>query len=113
MGQKLSVEQIDQHVIDDTMKGFDHCAYCDGVEPQDEMLSFDDSDVRICEECNTEKFKEVEDGLTENIDNVFVLAHQLFGTKSGDISPEQVLQLDSLKKQLFDLILEQVKQNLS
>jgi hypothetical protein len=112
MGQKLSAEQIDQYIIDNPMEGFDHCAYCDGIEPQDEMLSFDDSDVLICEECNTEKFKEIEDRLTENIDDVFVLAHKLFGTNSGDISPSQTVQLDSLKEQLFDLILEQVKQNL-
>lgn len=112
MGQKLSAEEINQHSIDNPNTGFDTCKYCGGVEEQGEMLSFDDSDVIICEECSDSKFKEIDEKLSENINEVFVLSHVLFKTKSGDISPEQMIQLDSFKKQIFDLILTQTKQNL-
>lgn len=112
MGTKLSAEQIEQYIIDNPNEGFDHCNYCEGIEPQNSMLGFDTTDDLICEECNDSKFKEIEERLDENIDNVFVLAHELFDTNSGDITPEQVSILDSLKAQIFDLILEQVKQNL-
>ena len=50
--------------------------------------------------------------INEAIDDVFLVAHQEFNTKSGDITPEQNERLESLKTELFDLILEQVKQNL-
>jgi len=112
MGQKLSASEIEQFAKDNPNTGFDTCKYCNGIEPQNDMLSFDDSDILICEECNDNKFKEIEDELDESIDEVFVTAHQLFETKSGDITPEQSERLDSLKKQIFDLMLEQVKQNL-
>lgn len=112
MGTKLSAEQIEQHTIDNPNKGFDQCSYCNGIEPQNSMLGFDTTDDLICEECNDKKFKEIEDELDNAIDEVFVVAHQEFNTKSGDITPDQVNRLDSLKAQIFDLILEQVKQNL-
>jgi hypothetical protein len=112
MGQKLSTEQIDQHALDNPNTGFDTCKYCKGVEPQNDMLSFDDSDVIICEECSDSKLNAIEEELGDAIDEVFVTAHQLFESKSGDISPDQMEQLDSLKKQLLDLILTQTKRNL-
>lgn len=112
MGTKLSAEQIEQHITNNPMEGFDHCNYCGGIEPQNSMLGFDTTDDLICEECNDSKFNEIEERLDENIDNVFVLAHELFDTNSGDITPEQMQRLNSLKAQVFDLILEQVKQNL-
>jgi hypothetical protein len=112
MGNKLTETEIEEFVICNPNEGFDTCHYCNGVEQQNSMLSFDNSDVIICEECNDGKFEEIDERLTENIDNVFVLAHELFDTDSGDITPYQSSQLYSLKKQMFDLILEQVKQNL-
>jgi hypothetical protein len=54
----------------------------------------------------------IEDELDRAIDDVFVEAHQLAGTKSGDITPHQTWQLDGLKEKLRKLIIEQVKQNL-
>jgi hypothetical protein len=112
MGTKLSAEEIEQHTIDNPNEGFDQCSYCNGIEPQNSMLSFDTTDDLICEECNDKKFMQIEERLDNNIDDVFELAHELFYTESGDITPDQVSRLDSLKAQIFDLILEQVKQNL-
>lgn len=112
MGKKLSTSEIEQSTKDNPNTGFDTCHYCRGIEPQNDMLSFDESNVIICEECNNSKFLEIEDELDGSIDEVFVTAHQLFETKSGDITPEQSERLDSLKKQIFELVLEQVKQNL-
>ena len=112
MGQKLSASEIEQFAKENPNTGFDTCKYCNGIEPQNDMLSFDDSDVLICEECSDSKLEEISDELESSIDEVFVTAHQLFETKSGDITPEQTERLDSLRKQMVDLILEQVKQNL-
>ncbi len=112
MGQKLSASEIEQFAKDNPNTGFDTCKYCGGVEAQNEMLSFDDSDILICEECSDSKLEEISDELESVVDGVFVTAHQLFETKSGDITPEQTERLDSLRKQMVDLILEQVKQNL-
>ncbi len=50
--------------------------------------------------------------IDEAIDGVFNELHQKFPTKSGDISPMQLYQLDELKEQLVNLITEQVEQNL-
>ncbi len=50
--------------------------------------------------------------LESKIDDVFVFSHQLVGTKSGDISPDQQNELDFLTKKLKNLIIEQVRQNL-
>jgi len=112
MGVKLTTMEIDELVINKPNEGFDNCDYCNGIEPQNTMLSFDNSDTIICDECNQEKFDEIQSELDEAIDDVFLVAHQEFNTKSGDITPEQNERLESLKTQLFDLILEQVKQNL-
>ena len=112
MGNKLSAEAIDIHIANHPNEGFDTCAYCGGIEPQNSMLGFDTTYDLICEECNDSKLKEIEERLDDNIDNVFVLAHELFNTDSGDITPDQVSRLDSLQAQIFDLVLEQVKQNL-
>jgi len=112
MGTKLDEKEIIALTYAKPNEGFDTCHYCNGIEPQNNMLGFDDSDILICEECNEKKFEEIESELVENIDAVFVVAHQEFNTKSGDITPEQMQRLISLRNQMFDLILEQVKQNL-
>ena len=112
MGKKLDEIEIAEHIVNHPNTGFDQCAYCEGIEPQNSMLGFYTTDNLICSECNDKKVKEIEDELDNAIDEVFVVAHQEFNTKSGDITPDQVNRLDSLKKQIFDLILEQVKQNL-
>lgn len=50
--------------------------------------------------------------IDEAIDEVFNEIHQDFPTKSGDITPNQMEQLDELKEQLVNLITNQVEQNL-
>jgi hypothetical protein len=50
--------------------------------------------------------------IDESIDGVFNELHQDFPTKSGDITPMQLHQLEQLKEQLVDLITKQVEQNL-
>jgi hypothetical protein len=50
--------------------------------------------------------------IDEAIDEVFNELHQDFPTKSGDITPMQLHQLDELKEQLVILITKQVEQNL-
>ena len=50
--------------------------------------------------------------IDEAIDEVFNELHQDFPTKSGDITPMQLHELEQLKEQLVDLITMQVKQNL-
>lgn len=47
----------------------------------------------------------------EGIDSMFVDAHSIAETKSGDITPEQVLRLDKIMEDLANLIAEQVEQN--
>lgn len=47
----------------------------------------------------------------ESIDSMFVDAHSIAETKSGDITPEQVLRLDKIMEDLVNLIAEQVEQN--
>jgi hypothetical protein len=49
----------------------------------------------------------VENGIGE----MFVEAHSVMETKSGDITPEQAFRLDKIMQDLTDLIVEQVKQN--
>ncbi len=112
MGTKLDEKEIIALTYARPNEGFDTCHYCNGVEPQNSMLGFDTTDNLICEECNQTKFDEIESELESAIDEVFVVAHQEFNTKSGDITPEQMVRLSSLRNQIFDLILEQVKQSL-
>jgi len=50
--------------------------------------------------------------IDDAIDGVFNELHQDYPTKSGDITPMQLYQLDELKEQLVNLITEQVEQNL-
>lgn len=50
--------------------------------------------------------------LESKINSVFISAHEFAGTKSGDISPEQQLELDKLTEQLKELIVKQTLQNL-
>ena len=114
MGIKLDEIEIAEHIVNNPNKGFDTCNYCEGVEQQNSMQGFYeyDKDILICDECNQEKFDEIQSELDITINGVFAVAHQEFNTKSGDITPEQMEQLESLKAQIFDLVLEQVKQNL-
>jgi hypothetical protein len=54
-----------------------------------------------------EIIKIVENG----IDCMFVEAHSIADTKSGDITPSQEFRLDKIKEDLINLIFEQVEQN--
>ena len=112
MGYKLSVEEIDQHIIDHPNTGFDTCKYCNHVEEQGDMSSLNDvSDELVCDDCNDMFSRKIKVDLDEAIDGLFVTAHQLFVTKSGDISPVEIRRLDALKRQVVDLILTQTKRN--
>jgi hypothetical protein len=54
----------------------------------------------------------IADELEQSINATFIKAHEQAGTKHGDITPDQALRLDELRKQLTDLMVEQVVQNL-
>lgn len=112
MGKKLTAEEIDQLSIDNPLDGFDICYQCNEVETQNSMLDIGESDRLICEECSDNSINIIEKELSDKIDEVFVTAHEVFKTDSGDITPEQTIRLNSLRAQVLDLILEQVKQNL-
>ena len=62
MGKKLTIREIEQHIIDNPMTGLDHCSKCQEVESQGAMKSLNNSidctDL-ICDECGTD------DGLPE------------------------------------------------
>lgn len=50
--------------------------------------------------------------LESKINDAFNFSHELAGTKSGDISPDQQLELDDLTEKLKNLIIRQTAQNL-
>jgi hypothetical protein len=50
--------------------------------------------------------------VVETIDYIFVQGHTIADTKSGDISPNQLLRLEKIQNELTELLLEQIKQNL-
>ena len=50
--------------------------------------------------------------LDKKINEVFIETHWFASTSSGDISPDQQLELDRLTKKLEDLIVIQTMQNL-
>lgn len=57
-------------------------------------------------------YKYTLDLLESEIDSIFVDIHQQFNTSSGDITPEQVMELDNLKEKLAKLITDQVCANI-
>jgi hypothetical protein len=60
---------------------------------------------------NFKKF--IETQVEATIDLIFANAHGYAMTESGDIYPEQVFELDKLKKQLQDLVYQQTVDNLT
>lgn len=50
--------------------------------------------------------------LEKKINDVFIFSHQFAGTKTGDITPHQQLNLDYLTNALKELIIKQTLQNL-
>jgi hypothetical protein len=71
----------------------------------------------LCDLCYQIKEEEDNDALvkltvSQKIDEAFVHAHELFDTKSGDITLEQKLELEELTERLAKLIITQAKQNL-
>jgi hypothetical protein len=50
--------------------------------------------------------------LNDKIEDIFIDIHQEFNTESGDISPDQQLNLDNILEDLSKLIAKQVHQNL-
>jgi hypothetical protein len=62
----------------------------------------------------TENFnKFIEQQVDAAVDLIFGNAHGYAMTTSGDITPEQVIQLDKIKEELKTLVYNQVSQNLS
>lgn len=54
MTQNMTAEEIEQHIKDHPMVGFDICSKCDGTQPQNSMSSLNDSincTALICDEC--------------------------------------------------------------
>lgn len=56
--------------------------------------------------------QQIKDNVENGIKMLFVDAHQTLETKSGDISVIQNLRLHKIEKELAELIIEQVNQNL-
>lgn len=50
--------------------------------------------------------------VNESIDYIFIQGHTIAETKSGDITPCQVILLNKIEKELTDLLFDQIKQNL-
>lgn len=48
----------------------------------------------------------------ESLNEIFVQAHDIADTKSGDISPDQHFQYLDIQRKLTKLLIEQVNQNL-
>lgn len=57
-------------------------------------------------------YKYTLDLLESEIDSIFVDVHQQFNTSSGDITPDQVMELEQLKEKLARLISKQVTSNI-
>ena len=115
MGKKMSAEEIETFAKENPNTGFDTCYLCDGVEPQGSMEhanTITESDSLICDECDSKNELEVRNAINDEIDEIFTLSHQLYKTKSGDITPTQVEELNELKEQLVSLVLIQTMQNL-
>jgi len=54
----------------------------------------------------------IKEELENSIDALFAVCHKRCGSKSGDISPIQVMILEGIKKNLQALIEEQITQNI-
>lgn len=62
---------------------------------------------------NKEEIKKyVETLVDKNINDIFNKVHEKFNTESGDITPDQVFELDKITENLVKLIVTQVHQNL-
>ena len=56
--------------------------------------------------------KEIGELVEGYINDIFIDCHGIAGTKSGDVTPEQMLQLDKITEDLTSLVIKQVTQNL-
>lgn len=56
--------------------------------------------------------KKISDIVAEALDKIFEQAHKEAGTQSGDISTEQVIKLNSIRRELTNLIINNVKENM-
>jgi len=56
--------------------------------------------------------EELNNLVDECFDDIFVEAHSIANTKSGDITPDQQLRLNKITEDFKKLLNEQVKQNL-
>ena len=58
-----------------------------------------------------EQIKTIETLVDYNVDAIFTDIHNIVDTQSGDITPTQAFRLSEIKRQLVELINEQVEQN--
>ncbi len=58
--------------------------------------------------CKTEKLESI---IEENIDNVFYEVNKKYKLVTGDISPCQSNELDTIKEKLYQLTAEYINQN--
>lgn len=62
---------------------------------------------------NMEKLTEIASGkFEEMLDRLFEQMHEIAQTRSGDIDPMQVVEMNELSQQMVKLIVAQVWQNL-
>ena len=58
-----------------------------------------------------EQENQVEETVNDYVEGMFVEAHEVIGSKGGDITPNQTARLNKIQEDLRDLIIEQVNQN--
>lgn len=56
--------------------------------------------------------KQINTLVDECMDYIFVQAHSIAETSSGDITPAQQLEYDAIKERIKKLVIEQVGQNM-
>jgi len=74
------------------------------------MSSHDKGSKKTYEELDM--IETISEMVNEMTDEVFTDIHQFYSSKSGDITPEQTVRLERIKKELTQLYFEQLKQNL-
>tara|TARA_Y100000593_G_C4287594_1_gene326400 strand:- start:1029 stop:1343 length:315 start_codon:yes stop_codon:yes gene_type:complete len=85
------------------------CPHCKGEELMDiNKHLVIDGDKNFDEDI----YFEVKYDLQDAIDRIFVEYHSKYNTKSGDITPNQAIELEKLTMALALLIKDQIRQNL-
>ena len=53
----------------------------------------------------------VAETVNDYVEGMFTESHELIGSTSGDITPDQMFRLNKIQEELTSLIIEQVNQN--